>query len=105
MRSGADKVVRSPNRFPLNGSPPFSPMMSMPGLAKYLFTLPLQESGKYYRVHVLSEAGTVYSSILPPFGQPAAAAGFAFPDPATNFVYLTLKANNKYTGAYLISNT
>jgi hypothetical protein len=86
-------------------SPPFSPTTSMPGLAKYLFMLPLQESGKYYRVRILSEAAPIYSSILPPFGQPAATAGFAFPDPATNFVYLTLKANNKYTGACLISNT
>ena len=71
---------------------------------KYLFTLPLSGSGKYYRVHVLGDGTALYSSILSPDGQAEQAAGFVFPDPATNFVYLSFKANNKFTTACLISN-
>jgi hypothetical protein len=88
-----------------NGAIPANPNGAAPAAAQYTFTLPLSESGKYYRVRVLYDGGFLYSSILPPAQQPAAAAGFVFPDPATNFVYLPLKANNKFTEVCLISNT
>jgi len=74
-------------------------------MEKYVFTLPLQESGKYYRVRALSGQSIIYSKVLHAFVQPENAEGAVFPDPATSFVYLSLKANNKYTDLYLLSNT
>lgn len=72
---------------------------------KYVFTLPLQESGKYYRVRARSGESVAYSQVLSTARVPENRGGFVFPDPAISFVYLSLKANNKYTDVCLISNT
>lgn len=57
--------------------------------ANYIFTLPPPAAADYYRVRVLSGSELLYSRILAPAIQAAAASGaLVFPDPATNFIYL-----------------
>jgi hypothetical protein len=72
----------------------------------YRFTLPAVAAGNYYRVQAIGDAGSVYSKVLPPWGDswsPRPGQARVFPDPATNFVYVSIAPDEKFTSAVVIN--
>ncbi|HEY4285948.1 MAG TPA: T9SS type A sorting domain-containing protein [Puia sp.] len=74
--------------------------------ASYGFTLPSVAAGNYYRVQAIGNDGSVYSKVLPPSGdgwslRPGQAR--VFPDPATDFVYVSTAPGEKFTSAVVIN--
>ena len=72
----------------------------------YRFTLPAVAAGNYYRVQAIGDDGSVYSKVLPPLGcgwtsRPGQRR--VFPDPATNFVYVSTAPDEKFTSAVVIN--
>ncbi len=73
---------------------------------RHLFTLPAAAAGNYYRVQAIGDDGSVYSKVLPPLGNswsPPPGQARIFPDPATNFVYVSTAPDEKITSALLIN--
>jgi hypothetical protein len=72
----------------------------------YRFTLPAVAAGNYYRVRAIGDDGPVYSKVLPPLGDgwsPRSGQVRVFPDPATNFVYVSIAPDEKVTSAAVIN--
>jgi hypothetical protein len=72
----------------------------------YRFTLPAVAAGSYYRVQAIGDDGSVYSKVLPPSGDswsPGPGQVRVFPDPATNFVYVSTAPDEKVTSAVVIN--
>ncbi len=72
----------------------------------YRFTLPAAAAGKYYRVLAIRDDGAVYSKVLPPSGDgwpPRPGQARVFPDPATNFVYVSTAPDEIITSAVVIN--
>jgi hypothetical protein len=69
----------------------------------YRFTLPAVGAGNYYRVQAIGDAGSVYSKVLPPWGDTRPGQARVFPDPATNFVYVSIAPDEKFTSAVVIN--
>lgn len=73
---------------------------------RYRFTLPAVAAGNYYRVQAIGDDGSVYSKVLPPWGgdwsgRPGNVR--VFPDPATNFVYVSTAPDERITSAVIIN--
>ena len=73
---------------------------------RYRFTLPAVAAGNYYRVQAIGDEGSVYSKVLPPWGgdwsgRPGNVR--VFPDPATNFVYVSTAPDERITSAVIIN--
>ena len=73
---------------------------------RYRFTLPAVAAGNYYRVQAIGDDGSVYSKVLPPWGgdwsgRPGNVR--VFPDPATNFVYISTAPDERITSAVIIN--
>ncbi|HEY4148550.1 MAG TPA: T9SS type A sorting domain-containing protein [Chitinophagaceae bacterium] len=74
--------------------------------SRYRFTLPAVAAGSYYRVRATGDGGSVYSNVLPPLADgwsPGAGQARIFPDPATNFVYVSTAPDEKITSAVVIN--
>lgn len=72
----------------------------------YHFTLPAVAARNYYRVQVQSSNNSFYSKTLPPSAvgwSNGAGHAQAFPNPATNFVYIPAAPDEKFTSAILIN--
>jgi hypothetical protein len=72
----------------------------------YRFTLPAVAAADYYRVQAIGDDGSVYSKVLPPSGDgwtPRPGPARVFPDPATNFVYVSTAPDEKVTSAVVIN--
>jgi hypothetical protein len=72
----------------------------------YRFTLPAAAAANYYRVQAIGDDGSVYSKVLPPWvdgwsARPGQA--LVFPDPATNFVYVSTAPDENVTSAVVIN--
>jgi hypothetical protein len=73
----------------------------------YRFTLPAFAAGNYYRVQAIGDDGSVYSKVLPPSGDggsPPPGQARVFPDPVTNFVYVSIAPDEKFTSAMVMNN-
>jgi hypothetical protein len=73
----------------------------------YRFTLPAAAAGNYYRVQAIGDDGSVYSKVLPPLEDgwsPRPGQVRVFPDPATNFVYVSTPSDEKVTLAVVINS-
>ncbi len=73
----------------------------------YRFTLPAAAADNYHRVKTIGDDGSAWSKVLPPSGNGwPAGPGQArvFPDPATNFVYISIAPDEKVTSAVVINN-
>ena len=72
----------------------------------YRFTLPAVAAANYYRVLAIGDDGSIYSKVLPPAGNgwslPPGQAR-VFPDPATNFVYVSVAPDENFTSAMVIN--
>ncbi len=73
----------------------------------YLFTLPAAAAGNYYRIQAIGDAGSIYSNVLPPLRDDRSLdqEAHVFPDPATNFVYVSTASDEKFTSAEVINCT
>lgn len=73
----------------------------------YRFTLPAPASGNYHRLQLIGDDGrAIYSKVLPPLKdgwplRPGKAS--AFPDPATNFVYVSIASDEKVISAMVVN--
>jgi hypothetical protein len=72
----------------------------------YRFTLPAVAAANYYRIQAIGDYGSAYSKVLPPSvdgwsARPGQA--LVFPDPATNFVYVSTAPDEKVTSAVVIN--
>ncbi|HVU55597.1 MAG TPA: T9SS type A sorting domain-containing protein [Puia sp.] len=71
----------------------------------YRFTLPATAAGSYHRIQVIGDGRSVYSKVLPPLlnstslrpGQTR-----VFPDPVTDFIYVCVTPDEKFTSATVI---
>jgi hypothetical protein len=73
---------------------------------RYRFTLPAAAAGSYHRVQAIGDAGPVYSKVLPPLEDdrsPRPGQARVFPDPATNFVNVSIMPDEKFTSAEVIN--
>jgi hypothetical protein len=73
----------------------------------YRFTLPAAAAGNYYRDQAIGDDGSVYSKVLPPLEDgwsPRPGQVRVFPDPATNFVYVSTPSDEKVTLAVVINS-
>lgn len=99
--------------FVLEGSPDgahFTPTayaaVAGPGNS-YQFSLPAGAAGNFYRVQVTGIGGSFYSKILSP-SENVSPNGYGqvkvFPNPATNFLYISISPDEKFTSAAVISS-
>ncbi len=74
--------------------------------SSWLFTLPAIAARNYYRVQVIGNGGSFYSKMLPPSDDGwsiGAGQVQVFPNPATNFVYISIAPDEKFTSAVVIN--
>ncbi len=100
LESSADGVSYAPTTWQPEAS------SNGDGLTRYLFTLPGADEKYYHRIHMVNASLSVYSGVMPPIsGYVASTAVLVYPDPATNFIYLSNLSGAKYTLATVLNST
>ncbi len=74
---------------------------------RYVFTLPVLAARDYYRVRAIWDNKSFYSKVLPPSQeeQPdGAGQTHVFPNPATNFVYVSIASDEKVNSVMVLNS-
>ena len=71
----------------------------------YSFTLPLQESKKFFRLRIVSNQQIYYSQVLLPPGKDNSNALLVYPNPAHNFIFVQMPFNHSWSGIQIINQT